>query len=170
VRGRRGLIGLAAAVVIAGLVATGYVWGARARDDTGARQAEIARRGETVMPFDLEATTHVFEKDRDGGVQTVVADDPGDVEQVRLVREHLREEAEAFRAGDYGDPAAIHGMEMPGLATLEARADEIEIRYEDVPEGGRIRYTTEAPALVSALHAWFDAQVMDHGAHAREES
>ncbi|CAN0475542.1 unnamed protein product, partial [Laminaria digitata] len=29
---------------------------------TDERQAEVARIGETVMPFDLERSTHVFEK------------------------------------------------------------------------------------------------------------
>src|SRR6476661_8385628 len=38
-----------------------------------ARQAEVARRGADVMPFDLKATTHVFTKTADGGVQRVVA-------------------------------------------------------------------------------------------------
>ncbi|MGX7671207.1 hypothetical protein [Plantactinospora sp. DSM 117369] len=30
----------------------------------------------------------------------------------------------------------------------------------------RITYTTSDPAIVTALHAWFDAQVSDHDVHA----
>ncbi len=118
------------------------------------------------MPFDLERTTHVFATRSGGGIQTVVADESDDSEQVGLVRAHLGEEAEKFRRGELDDPGRIHGMEMPGLAELEAGAGRIEIVYADVPAGGQIRYRTDDPALVSALHAWFDTQLSDHGADA----
>jgi hypothetical protein len=41
------------------------------------------------------------------------------------------------------------------------------VEYDDQPAGGRIRYATGDSALVAALHRWFDAQVRDHGEHAR---
>jgi hypothetical protein len=130
------------------------------------RQDEVARKGAEVMPFDLDRTTHDFAKRPDGGIQTVLADEQDDEEQVRLVREHLRREAEAFRRGEFDDPAAIHGDAMPGLAALRASAGRIEIAYADVPAGARLRYATGEARLVRALHAWFDAQVVDHGEHA----
>ena len=163
-RGRRALALLGAVVVAVGLAAGGF-WAGSGSDTETAREREVAERGAEVMRFDLERTTHVFEKRAAGGVQTVVADDPGDEAEVAKVRAHLRDEAEAFAAGDFEDPAAIHGREMPGLAELQAGAERLTISYEDVPAGGRIRYATEDPALVRALHAWFDAQVSDHGRH-----
>ena len=129
------------------------------------RQQEVAARGAEVMPFDLDRTTHRFEAQPWGGVQTVVADEP-DAEQVALVRAHLREEAGRFSRGDFDDPMAIHGMEMPGLTELRTGADRFEIGYADVPTGARLTYRTAEPELVRALHAWFDAQVSDHGSHA----
>jgi hypothetical protein len=99
-------------------------------------------------------------------VQTVVADDRRDAEQVALVQEHLAQEAARFRAGDYGDPAAIHGDDMPGLAQLEAGAAAIAIAYEPTDAGGRITYATDDPVLVDALHRWAEAQATDHGSHA----
>jgi hypothetical protein len=39
------------------------------------RQGEVAARGAKVMPFDLEQTTHVFQKLDDGGLQKVVVKD-----------------------------------------------------------------------------------------------
>ena len=87
------------------------------------------------MPFDLEETTHVFEKTQTGGVQKVVADAPDDAEQVTLIREHLEEEAAAFRWCDLSDPSEIHGETMPGLEELEAGAEEMDIRYSDLPDG-----------------------------------
>jgi hypothetical protein len=117
------------------------------------------------MPFDLDRTTHVFAKRKNGGVQIVLADREGSVD-VASIRGHLREEAAAFRRGEFTDPAAIHGMEMPGLAELSSGFRRIRIRYVDVPAGGRIRYSSDDPALVRALHAWFDSQLIDHGARA----
>ena len=134
-------------------------------DGATARQAEVAQRGAAVMPFDLERATHVFRRTTSGGVEDVVSDD-GDRRQVTLIRAHLRKEARRFARGDFSDPRAIHGAQMPGLATLEARADELRIRYEPLPNGGRIRYSADDRALVSAIHRWFAAQTSDHGAHA----
>lgn len=79
------------------------------------RQNEVAARGADVMPFDLETTTHRFTDTTTGGRQTVIADDPDDDAEVAAIREHLQEEAEAFQAGDFSDPASIHGEDMPGL-------------------------------------------------------
>lgn len=131
-----------------------------------ARQSEIASKGRQVMPFDLERTTHRFEKAEAGGVQTVVADDPKDQQQIALIRGHLKKEAEGFSRGDFTDPASIHGTDMPGLQRLQREADRLQVRYADLPAGARITYTTSDTALAHALHAWFDAQVSDHGSHA----
>ncbi|MGJ6966796.1 hypothetical protein ACSDR0_33270 [Streptosporangium sp. G11] len=158
---------LIAALALVVVAATAYVLiGRDEQQATAARQAEIAARGRTVMPFDLERTTHRFAKSATGGVQTVTSEDPADTEQVRLIREHLTEEAAGFGKGDYGDPASIHGADMPGLRELEQGHGRIDIRYAELPAGARITYTTSDAPLVTALHAWFDAQVTDHGRHA----
>jgi hypothetical protein len=130
------------------------------------RRAEVAEAGRSVMPFDLDATTHVFEKLADGGLQTVVAD-VEDTEQIDLIREHLAEEAERFSRGDFHDPAMIHGDDMAGLHTLVMGHERLRITYREVERGGEIRYETADPELVRAIHAWFDAQLSDHGDHAQ---
>lgn len=128
------------------------------------RQAEVARRGADVMPFSLEATTHVFTKTAQGGKQRVVAKDPRNAQQVRLVRQHLREIEMQFRRGDFSGPAHIHGNDMPGLERLQiARPGAIAIAYRNVPGGAELAYRSADAQLVSALHAWFDAQLSDHG-------
>ena len=101
-----------------------------------------------------------------GGVQTATADDPTDKTQVRLIRQHLREERDNFARGNYDDPARIHGMNMPGVAQLSAGYQRISVSYSDVAAGAELTYTTNDTDLVDAVHAWFDRQVMDHGAHA----
>ena len=86
------------------------------------RQEEVAARGAKVMPFDLEQTTHVFQKLDDGGLQKVVVKDPSNKKQIALIQAHLKEESEKFRKGDFSDPAKIHGEDMPGLAQLKTGA------------------------------------------------
>jgi hypothetical protein len=151
---------VAGAVVVAvALVACG--------DDRAAeRRAQVAERGEEVMPFDLDATTHTFTDTGTGGVQLVTADDPDDERQIELIRGHLREEKERFSRGDFDDPAAIHGEDMPGVAELAAGYDRITVAYAERPAGAELVYTTDDPELVEAVHAWFERQVMDHGEHA----
>jgi hypothetical protein len=153
---------LAAAVVVTTAAGCGG-------DDTLAqRQEEVAERGAQVMPFDLDATTHTFTKTGDGGLQVVVADDPADAEQIALIRNHLAEERDNFARGDFDDPAAIHGHDMEGVAELRAGYADITVEYAETPDGAQLVYTSAEPELVDAIHAWFDRQVMDHGAHAQE--
>ena len=130
------------------------------------RQGEVAARGAKVMPFDLEQTTHVFQKLDDGGLQKVIVKDPANKKQIALIQSHLKEESEKFRRSDFSDPAKIHGEDMPGLAQLKAGAGKIDIRYTALPDGAQIRYTAKDPKLVTALHQWFAAQLSDHGHHA----
>ncbi|WP_228772604.1 aspartate carbamoyltransferase [Cupriavidus necator] len=133
------------------------------------RQAEVARLGVEVMPFSLKATTHIFTKTVDGGTQRVVARDASDAAQVRLVREHLQLIQKQFKAGDFSGPSHIHGDEMQGIAQLKAaKPGQISITYMDIARGGELSFRTTEPSLVSALHAWFDAQLSDHGADAIE--
>ncbi|MCB0027302.1 MAG: hypothetical protein KDE28_05310, partial [Anaerolineales bacterium] len=81
----------------------------------------------------------------------------------------LTEEAERFRQGDFHDPAMIHGEDMAGLHELMMGADGLTIQYSDLENGGQLLYTTEDSALVTALHAWFDQQLADHGDHAQAQ-
>jgi hypothetical protein len=128
------------------------------------RQEVVAERGADVMPFDLKATTHIFTKNRMGGIQQVVVKDASDIAQIGLIREHLKKITAQFSKGDFSDPTHIHGAEMPGLAELKAaQPAEIKIQYREFKTGAEIVYTTKNPKLVAALHQWFDAQLADHG-------
>lgn len=131
------------------------------------RQAEVAKLGADVMPFSLKATTHVFTRATDGGTQRVVAKNAADAQQVKLVREHLREIRAQFLKGDYSGPSHIHGADMPGLAELQAaKPGQVSIDYKDVKAGAELTYRTADTKLVAALHRWFDAQLSDHGTDA----
>jgi hypothetical protein len=127
------------------------------------RQTHVAAAGAQVMPFDLNRTTHMFTDLPDGGREIVTANDPTDTEQIALIRAHLQMEADKFSAGDFADPAAIHGNRMPGLAQLKAGFTSIEFHYEALPNGASITYRSADPTLVTALHVWFAVQRSDHG-------
>lgn len=133
------------------------------------RQAEVSQRGKDVMPFSLPATTHIFTKNAEGGVQRVVVKNSSDATQVKLIRQHLQEIREQFLKGDFSGPSHIHGQDMPGLVELaRARPGQLDIAYKDVKGGAQLTYKTKAATLVAALHSWFDAQLSDHGKDAVE--
>lgn len=148
-----------AAIVVAGVsVACG--------GEDASRQAQVAARGATVMPFDLKKTHHTFEQTPRGGVETVRTLDPVDSQQIALVRSHLEMESQNFSAGNFANPMAIHGMAMPGVNALAAAGSRLRVAYESLGDGARITYTSDAPAIVAAIHDWFNAQTMDHGTDA----
>lgn len=130
------------------------------------RQEAVAEAGAEVMPFSLDQTTHIFTDTESGGRQDVVADDPTDEATIEAIREHLADEAFKFQNGDFSDPEAIHGSAMPGLAELKTGFDQIDVVLLETATGAAITYTSQDPAMVSAIHLWFEAQTSDHGSHA----
>jgi hypothetical protein len=173
-RSRRPLI-VAVVVLVVVAAGIGTVLGSRsggsgsdAAKKLATRRADVERRGASVMPFDQSKTMHRFSETANGGVETVTANDPNDSTQIQLVQQHLAHERDLFSAGNFTDPMAIHGMNMPGLEDLQtgAAAGRVTITYAAIANGARLTYSTNDPDLIDALHTWFDAQLMDHGAHA----
>jgi hypothetical protein len=121
------------------------------------------------MPFDIEKTIHIFKMTESGGVQQVISKDAGANDQIALIQQHLKHEAERFQNGDYSDPATLHGADMPGLQDLQAGASAIEVSYGALPMGAEIRFDTSDLHLITAIHRWFGAQLSEHGADARTE-
>jgi hypothetical protein len=54
-------------------------------------------------------------------------------------------------------------MDMPGLRELTAGATRVEVTYSDLAGGAPVTSSSTEPSLVSAIHAWFDRQLSDHG-------
>jgi len=158
-------IAIGSSIIVLALLTVGFL--VRQKVVVQLRHAHIAARGAQVMPFNLEETTHIFKPLPEGGLQTVVSDNPADTQQIALIQTHLQSESEKFSSGDFSDPAAIHGDAMPGLSELAEGYQNIQIQYSPLPNGGEIRYRTQDSALISALHDWFAAQRSDHGHHAQ---
>ena len=132
-------------------------------------QEHVHQMAHGVMPFDVSKTVHIFRMTETGGVQRVIAKDPGALDQIALIRQHLQHEAERFQHGDFSDPAKLHGATMPGLAELQAGASQLEVSYMPLPEGAEIAFETSDLHLLTAIHRWFGAQLSEHGADARAE-
>jgi len=133
------------------------------------KQEHVHNMSHEVMPFDLAKTKHIFHMTDSGGVERVVVKDASDQDQVALIQQHLKREAEAFQNGDYSDPISLHGEEMPGLKELQTEADLISVRYSALPDGAEITFETADLHLLTAIHRWFGAQLSEHGADAVSE-
>lgn len=160
------LLAIAALSALAGCLATLGVLRATGRLTSPARPDRVAmvhEMGGQVMPFALDSTLHIFEMTDSGGIQDVVARDSSDSRQIALIRRHLMHEASLFQAGNFSDPAMLHGKNMPGLAELSAAAGRLRVQYTPLTVGGRISYSTSDPKLITAVHRWFGAQLSDHG-------
>jgi hypothetical protein len=133
------------------------------------RQEQIHNMGQHVMPFDLAKTMHIFRMTDSGGVESVIVKDAIDKDQIAMIQQHLQHEASAFRSGNYADPAALHGANMPGLSELETQHAKITVSYSALPLGAEIIFRTRNLHLVTAIHRWFGAQLSEHGADAKPE-
>ncbi len=132
-------------------------------------QEHVHQMSHVVMPFDMSATVHIFKMTESGGVQRVVAKDPGAVDQIALIQQHLQDESVKFQRGDYSDPSKLHGADMPGLKELQGGASQIKVSYAALPTGAEITFETTDLHLQTALHRWFGAQLSEHGADAKAE-
>jgi len=133
------------------------------------KQERVHHMSHDVMPFDLAKTSHIFRMTDSGGVERVIVKDVGDKDQIVLIQKHLQHEAEAFQRGDYSDPASLHGEDMPGLKELQTEAEQISVRYSELPNGAEITFETADLHLLTAIHRWFGAQLSEHCADATAE-
>jgi hypothetical protein len=82
------------------------------------RSEDVVKRGEHVMGFSHEATTHHFRLFNDGGEIDVRANDPKDKASIDQIRTHLRHVAKMFASGNFKAPTLIHDTNPPGTATM----------------------------------------------------
>jgi hypothetical protein len=131
-------------------------------DPSASHHNMVMTHGAQVMPFDMKVAMHMFTPNATGGVVEVMVHNT-DAHQIGLVRQHLQEEATKFAAGDYADPAYIHGEKMPGLVVMEANPKAITVQYADTRMGGKITFVSSNASTVQAIHQWLAAQTSDHG-------
>jgi hypothetical protein len=131
-------------------------------DTCAAHHAAVDGRGDMVMGFDHEKTTHHFSLTPDGGVIAVSANDPNDRPSRDAIRGHLTHIAKMFAAGDFQAPMLIHGQTPPGVPLMKARRSMIRYAYEETPAGARVRISTADQKSLAAIHEFLRFQIEDH--------
>jgi hypothetical protein len=124
--------------------------------------AGVDERGDHVMGFSHEKTTHHFRLTKSGGVIDVSANDPADAESRHAIRAHLGHIAKMFAAGDFDAPMLIHDRVPPGVPTLQKKKASIRWSFEETERGGRIVASTADAKALAAIHDFLRFQIQDH--------
>jgi hypothetical protein len=130
--------------------------------DQDKRSEDVVKRGEHVMGFSHEATTHHFRLFNDGGEIAVIAKDPNDKASIEQIRTHLGHIAKMFSAGNFNAPMLIHDTNPPGAATMTRLKEQIRYELSETERGARIRLVTASPDTTDAVHAFLLFQIIDH--------
>lgn len=134
----------------------------------------MQHRGDAVMGFSHETTTHAFKLYDDGGAIEVSANDAKDTKSIEAIRMHLQMIAKEFAAGDFAKPEAIHAKLPDGAAEMKTLRASIKYAYAETERGGRVRITTSDAKAVDAVHRFVKFQIAEHHterdpAHAHHE-
>ncbi len=127
-----------------------------------AHHAAVSERGDHVMGFDHEKTTHHFRLSKQGGAIEVTANDATDTASRDAIRSHLSHIARMFSEGDFQAPMLIHDRVPPGVPVMQRKKAVIGWKYEDMPSGGRVLVTTADTEALSAVHEFLRFQIEDH--------
>ena len=119
-------------------------------------------RGDRVMGFSHEKTTHHFRLFADGGEIEVQANGPKDAASIDQIRAHLAHIAQMFASGDFNAPMLIHDRVPPGVPTLQRLKDAVSYRFEKTERGGAVRITTPNKEALQAVHDFLRFQITDH--------
>jgi len=125
--------------------------------------ADLKKHGAEAMGFDQDKTTHHFRLYKDGGAVEVAAKDPADAASIGQIRDHLKQQAKKFAAGDFGAPQHTHGQVPPGVDTMTRLRSKIQYEFQSTERGGRLRITTADAQALAAVHQFLRFQIEDHG-------
>jgi hypothetical protein len=122
----------------------------------------VVERGDHVMGFSHDKTTHHFRLYADGGAIEAEARDSQDAASRDAIRSHFTYIAKMFAAGDFTAPMLIHVQNPPGTAEMKRLRDSIQYKLENTEHGGRIRITTKNTEALQAVHTFLRFQIADH--------
>ena len=115
-----------------------------------------------MMGFSQDKATHHFSLYADGGAIEVKANDPADTATRDQIRMHFTHLVKMFADGNFNMPMLIHGQDPPGADVMARLKDQITYKYEETPQGGRIRITTANADALNAIHKFLVFQIKDH--------
>ncbi len=120
------------------------------------------RRGDRVMGFDHDKTTHHFRLLTNGGEIEAEANDANDTASRDQIRMHLSHIAKMFAAGNFNAPMLIHDQTPPGVPTMQRLKAHITYKFEETELGGRVRITTKDAEGLSAIYQFLRFQIKEH--------
>ena len=123
---------------------------------------EMNKRGDRVMGFDHEKTTHHFRLLPDGGLIQVKANDAKDIGTRDQIRMHLSHIATMFADGNFKAPMLIHDQTPPGVPVLQRLKTEITYKFENTDQGGRVRIMSKNAEALNAIHDFLRFQIKEH--------
>ena len=124
--------------------------------------AKVNEDGEKAMGFSHMKTKHQFILLKDGGAIQVKVNDSEDAESLSKVRKHLSEIPKMFSEGNFEHPIATHGKEPTGVPIMKKLKAEIEYKFEEIENGGRVRISTRNAEALDAIHNFLKFQIDDH--------
>ena len=131
-------------------------------DHPATHNARVDQRGDHVMGFSHEKTTHHFLLFPDGGAIQVEANDAKDTTSCDQIRMHLAHIATIFGDGNFEAPMLIHDQTPPGVPALQKLKAEVSYRFQKTDRGGVVRVSTKNPDALKALHDFLRFQIKDH--------
>jgi hypothetical protein len=125
-------------------------------------QTMVNEHGDHVMGFSHEKTTHHFELNYDGGVIDVRSNDALDTESRDQIRSHFRHIAQMFAEGNFNAPMLVHGVAVPGTATMTRLKTQLHWNLQETPRGAKIVVMTDNREALDAVHEFLRFQIEDH--------
>lgn len=122
----------------------------------------VVKRGDEVMGFSHEKTTHHFRLYPDGGAIEAEANDAKDAASRDEIRSHFSHISKLFAEGDFSAPMLIHAQNPPGTEGMKRLRTAIEYKVESSEKGARIRITTKDAEALRAVHEFLRFQITDH--------
>jgi hypothetical protein len=123
---------------------------------------KMNQRGDHVMGFDHTKTTHHFRLLSDGGSIEVTANSAQDTESRDQIRMHLGHIAKMFAGGNFNAPMLIHDQIPPGVPTMQKLKGDIQYKFEETEQGGRVRMSTRSPEALQAIYDFLRFQIKEH--------
>ena len=122
----------------------------------------VVQRGDEVMGFSHEKTTHHFRLYADGGAIEAEAKDAQDTASRDAIRSHFGHIVTMFAAGNFSAPMLIHAQNPPGTEEMKRLREKIHYSLENTEQGGRIRIITKDAEALRAVHEFLRFQIKDH--------
>jgi hypothetical protein len=159
-------VSLIGSVIMALTAVTIHAQQSPKKDDMGGMagmsKEEMNKRGDHVMGFDHDKTTHHFRLLPQGGAIEITANAADDTESRDQIRSHLAHISKMFAAGNFNAPMLIHDQTPPGAPVMQELKSEIEYGFEETERGASIHISTKNEKALAAIYKFLRFQINEH--------